>query len=980
MGWGRGGRGQGQGRGPRLVSPRPTSPRPASPSSSHYFEEAADETTNQDGSDQITRLEKKLADIKEIEERLKRGETPSISQIKKVESKAAVEKELAQLRGHSEDVDTQLAELLKEKAELEAEQAAEKEGAGQSCFLPHVVPEMTSPSSRAKLVPGQPPRSPTRLAPWAKQEKPRSKSPAVTEPAMKAEDLPTPTSKEQSAAPSSTPPRSRATSPRPEGELSLPLPARVQDWQIRQLREDLCFWSEKYASAARVDSAAVVVQLSAEAHAGGAKAELFALMEYDLELEQGTLSRGIVSISGSPKATGKTINDDLSDVDVVFECCDTDASGELDLHEVKFALNAFGLFPSLDYLRDWMGDCQTLDRTAFRNLLDQKRRSAPTSMRRPRTVPYARRGVRMQQLNDLQHTFLSSGWLKSKCDAFNAENKKAIDAGSCFAMDTNLYALNRWVIMPGTSPSVAEPLPPALRRSAGMPDALHESSYSELMNSGGLAVDYFVSHFWGHPFQDTWSALDLWSQQVHWQIGKEPPDMVYWVCLLALNQHQPGGVRAALLQSPCVLVKHTRLKLLCRLLLPYDLPQHCSMPFGVSFSASSKQKKAEEVDGKSVVPVPSLFTDNKSFKAAFGLVSDPRARDAPKKKSEVPIIIQQSGREEKARASPWGLVSTIMEAYNQHHELVLRPDDVWQAILTQFSFYVNAHAEALRDRFVNFEGKMTLVVSMGGTLFTADYAKFAERMVDENIVKNIKDPGMVAWLIPAFTTTTVNDRVVAAVSVMSTLQNYFEYVCCLMCGIPKVTLLGTVEDWVQLRQKVDRLPDFDLEDRRMSQWVAMLAPVLDQFVASASGKADLDFWDKVCCHLGGGSGPSYLSGWVSVFSVFKKDGAWQGDVGVYRGLFDDEKPPGPWPCVDTDCIPAGTLSVPVLVDDNGTQYDTQMVAGVVVSAGQLASDICCDGRGLCPRTDWCIAYTGKPKAEPRGYQHGEIRPSEAVQG
>ena len=35
----------------------------------------------------------------------------------------------------------------------------------------------------------------------------------------------------------------------------------------------------------------------------------------------------------------------------VFDCCDTDDSGELDLHELKFALNAFGLFPSLDYLR-----------------------------------------------------------------------------------------------------------------------------------------------------------------------------------------------------------------------------------------------------------------------------------------------------------------------------------------------------------------------------------------------------------------------------------------------------------------------------------------------------------------------------------------------------------------------------------------------------------------------------------------------------
>ena len=346
------------------------------------------------------------------------------------------------------------------------------------------------------------------------------------------------------------------------------------------------------------------------------------------------------------------------------------------------------------------------------------------------------------------------------------------------------------------------------------------------------------------------------------------------------------------------------------------------MPFGVSFPASSKQTTVEEVRA-SVTPVPVIFAGNKSFQSAFGQVPNPRRRgpeSVPEsEKTEKPIIIQQSGPEDKACPAPWGLVSTIMEAYNRHHELVLRPDDVWQAILTQFSFYVNANAEALRDRFVNFEGKKTLVVEMGGTLFTADYAKFAERMVDENIVKNIKDPEMVAWLLPAFTTTTVNDRVVAAVSVMSTLQHYFEYVCRLCCGIPKVTLLGTVEDWTLLRQKADRLLDFDLRDRKMSQWLTMLAPVLDNFLASASGKANLDFWDKVCCHLGGGSGPRYLSGWVTVFAVFNKDGLWQGDT------CDTEA--GSWPRIETGKIPAGTLSVPVLVDDNGTQYDTQMVAG-----------------------------------------------------
>lgn len=343
--------------------------------------------------------------------------------------------------------------------------------------------------------------------------------------------------------------------------MSLPLPARAQEWQIRQLRDDLFFWSEKFGCSARVDPSAVVVHLTGEAQASGAKAELFALMEYDLELETGTLSRGVVSITGSAKSAGSTPSEDISNPDVVFDCCDTDSSGELDMHELKFALNAFGLFPSLDYLRDWMGHRSSVDRKAFHNLLDQKKCSAPTSMRRPRTIPYARRGVRMQQLDDLQHAFISSGWLKSKCDMFNEENMTAIAKGTDFAMDTNLYALNRWVIMPGTSPSAVESLSPDLRRSAGMPVPTHESSYSELMNSAGLPVDYFVSHFWGHPFQDTWSSLSLWSSQVHWQIGKEPENMVYWVCLLALNQHQPGEevggspeegpFNAALVQSAC---------------------------------------------------------------------------------------------------------------------------------------------------------------------------------------------------------------------------------------------------------------------------------------------------------------------------------------------------------------------------------------------------------------------------------------------
>ena len=65
-----------------------------------------------------------------------------------------------------------------------------------------------------------------------------------------------------------------------------------------------------------------------------------------------------------------------------------------------------------------------------------------------------------------------------------------------------------------------------------------------------------------------------------------------------------------------------------------------------------------------------------------------------------------------------GLVNALTLAYNQHHNIVLRPEDFWTAVLTQFSSYVNANSEQLRDKFVNFDGKRELKVTAGGSLRT----------------------------------------------------------------------------------------------------------------------------------------------------------------------------------------------------------------------------------------------------------------------
>jgi len=394
----------------------------------------------------------------------------------------------------------------------------------------------------------------------------------------------------------------------------------------------------------------------------------------------------------------------------------------------------------------------------------------------------------------------------------------------------------------------------------------------------------------------------------------------------------------------------------------------------ISFCATSNNVEATKVVG-SQVDLKKAIMQNAVFSCAFepqGSDRMGRARQVNSESRPSASIIQSSEASSCVIATRYGLVSAALDAYNRHHNLILRPDDVWQAILTQFSFYVNANAEELRDCFVDFDGKKTLVIAMGGTLFSANFGTFANRMVDEQIANNLKSPDVTTWLLPKFSTTTSADRVAASVTLMSTLQAYFEYVCCLLCGIPEVTLEGTLEDWEALRSKIDRLPSYDIagKDQVMSKWHKLLCPVLDEFVASARGSPDLAFWDRICSQEGGGSGPSYVSGWITVFACFTAKGNWQGDAQERFRRSGNSRATPSWPFIDTSYLPVGTVSVPVLVDDNGTQYDTQMLAG------QFAYDVVGDAQDTVrPRNDWCIAYEGHPKIEPRAYKAGEIRPT-----
>jgi len=129
-----------------------------------------------------------------------------------------------------------------------------------------------------------------------------------------------------------------------------------------------------------------------------------------------------------------------------------------------------------------------------------------------------------------------------------------------------------------------------------------------------------------------------------------------------------------------------------------------------------------------------------------------------------------------------GLVGSVIDAYSSHHHLSIRPEDVWFAILTQLSTYVNKHAEELREHFVAHEGKKELWITYDtGDRYSVDFGVFAKEM-SHLLQQNVVDPDLRNWVMPAFSTTTNHDTVIASILMMGAMQKYFSYGCGMLCA------------------------------------------------------------------------------------------------------------------------------------------------------------------------------------------------------
>lgn len=213
----------------------------------------------------------------------------------------------------------------------------------------------------------------------------------------------------------------------------------------------------------------------------------------------------------------------------------------------------------------------------------------------------------------------------------------------------------------------------------------------------------------------------------------------------------------------------------------------------------------------------------------------------------------------------------IITAYKEHRPFTISPDIMWLLISQGFARHISNNSETFRKELVGFKDKKTLnIVSNDIQLgnpnsnWEALFPQFTNQISDYTGNK------LTAVLTSDFSTTTPTSRIVSEITVMETVKEYFNYkIVVIGCGLPKITIEGTVEDWQKVLDKTKYISKYNL-----TWWTSELEPVLKEIIETKKGNFKKDFWmNMVKVHTEKKYGsPTTIDGWIVKFFPYTKEG------------------------------------------------------------------------------------------------------------
>ena len=281
------------------------------------------------------------------------------------------------------------------------------------------------------------------------------------------------------------------------------------------------------------------------------------------------------------------------------------------------------------------------------------------------------------------------------------------------------------------------------------------------------------------------------------------------------------------------------------------------------------------------------------------------------------------------------LIEAVHIAFAEHRPLSLSPDMLWITIMQGVAQHVHNNPERLRKRLVSHQGKALIATTVSG--FDPDSPESDWQSLIDNLGEALKDNIGETYdqLMADFSTTGPLERTVCAITILDAYEAYFEYVVTCVCGIPSITLEGSVSDWRNLREKIEILAHFE-----MDWWLSSLRPILDQFVRAADGDIDLEYWQNIY-KLKKAYGWDRINGWIARLIPYTRHYQ-TGSFTAYNSLLSqpfviepDAEPEAGYgmvfnvPGLISTSLPSGLSLVPFKFKEGSRSKNMQLIGGFV---------------------------------------------------
>ena len=289
-------------------------------------------------------------------------------------------------------------------------------------------------------------------------------------------------------------------------------------------------------------------------------------------------------------------------------------------------------------------------------------------------------------------------------------------------------------------------------------------------------------------------------------------------------------------------------------------------------------------------------------------------------------------------------IDLIALAYARHYEMEISPDDIWLLILDGFRLHVKSNRDALKDRFVGADVDTNIKVQADWLTQESTHEEWFGVITDffDNLQEKLPaETG--APLRTKFSTTSPVDYNISRSMVMAIASEYYTYSAFTLCGIPKIKINGTKEDWLLLRDSFNKLATrLDME-----WWSQQLNPILDEFVKAFDGQSSVSFWKGIYkLYDPEGCGNPKFNGWFSKFYPYLME---LSDKMEFKKRTDWERD------VDFEDLPNVVTSVDVEWKYLGQEIPLKLYTGFIGIQVDTASKMLKAARGyaLRSRCGWC---------------------------